>query len=303
MAQQQQTNSVVVFVDWPNVDRSLRGYFRGLGQHEELARLSISTIEDISGRIGNIEHVSVYADWRTAYSEVVPVLGTNYRFRTVLVPRKASGGDRCDTTIVADIVDLTHLHTGSPKPLILLCAGDADYAVAAHRALERGFEVHVASVMTTLAPELGSLATAVYPLQRYFSDSARQAGIMLTPNISPEDMPNLAEVRRWAAFIRLLDRRSQVLDYVTLPYFAKLLSEARPQYGRIAREADAHEAYDNVEESIALGITKYGTNVQNPRNPSHFVQTIELVEEQGLVRCVLENIEVSSDASPDTQSN
>ncbi|MCY3638078.1 MAG: NYN domain-containing protein [Chloroflexi bacterium] len=298
MTRQQHANSVVVFVDWPNVDRSLRGYFQGLGQHEELARLSISAIEDISGRIGNIEHVSVYADWRTAYSEVVPVLGTNYRFRTVLVPRKASGGDRCDTTIVADIVDLTHLHTGSPKPLILLCAGDADYAVAAHRALERGFEVHVASVMTSLAPELGSLATAVYPLQRYFSDSARQAGIMLTPNISPEDMPSLSEVRRWAAFIRLLDRRSQALDYVTLPYFAKLLSEARPQYGKVAREA-----YDSVEESIALGITKYGANVQNPRNPSHFVQTIELVEEQGLVRCVLENIEVSSDASPDTQSN
>ncbi len=240
----------------------------------------------------------MYADWRTAYSEVVPVLGTNYRFRTVLVPRKASGGDRCDTTIVADIVDLTHLDTGSPKPLILLCAGDADYEVAAHRALERGFEVHVASVMTSLAPELGSLATAVYPLQRYFSDSARQAGIMLTPNIRPEDFPSLTEVRRWAAFIRLLDRRSQVLDYVTLPYFAKLLSEARPQYGSISREA-----YDSVEESIALGITKYGANVQNPRNPSHFVQTIELVEEQGLVRCVLENIEVSSDASPDTQSN
>ena len=295
---QQPANTVVAFVDWPNVERSLRGYFQGLGQHNGLASLSISAIESISGRIGELESASVYADWRTAYSEVVPILDTNYRFRTMLVPKKASGGDRCDTTIVADIVDLTHYRAGAPRPAILLCAGDADYAVAARRALERGFEVHVASVMTSLAPELGSLASAVYPLQRYFSDSARRAGIQLAPNIRPEDMPSLAEVRKWAAFIRLLDRRSQVLDYVTLPYFAKLLSEARPQYGRTVREA-----YDSIEESINLGITKYGANVQNPRNPGHFVQTIELVEEQGLVRCVLENIEVPSEKSPDTQSN
>ena len=298
MIQRQQTNSVVVFVDWPNVDRGLRAYFQGLGQPEELGKLAISAIETISRRIGSIEYVSVYADWRTAYSSIVPLLDANYRLRHVLVPRKASGGDRCDTTIVADIVDLTHEYANYEKPAILLCAGDADYAVAARRALERGFEVHVASVMTSLSPELGSLATAVYPLQRYFSDSARREGIRLTPNIRPEDIPSLAEVRRWAAFIRLLDRRSQILDYVTLPYFAKLLSEARSQYGRTAREA-----YDSIEESINLGITKYGANVQNPRNPDHFVQTIELIEEQGLVRCVLENIEVPSETSPDTQSN
>ena len=295
---QQQSDAVVAFVDWPNLDKSLRGYFQDPGQHRDLARIAVSAIEDISDKVGIIDRISVYADWRTAYSEVVPVLDSNYKFRTILVPRKASGGDRCDTTIVADIVDLTHLHTGSSKPVVLLCAGDADYAVAVRRALERGFEVHVASVMTSLAPELGSLATVVYPFQRYFSECARQAGIRLTPNIRPEDMPSLAEVRRWAAFIRLLDRRSQVLDYVTLPYFAKLLSEARSQYGRTTRET-----YDSIGESINLGMTKYGANVQNPRNPEHFVQTIELVEEQGLVRCVLENIEVPSGTSPGTQSN
>ena len=299
MTQQQSANTVVTFVDWPNVDRRLRAYFQGLGQSEELAKLAISAIETISSRIGSVEYVSVYADWRTAYSSIVPLLDADYRFRHVLVPKKASGGDRCDTMIVADIVDFTHERADAPRPAILLCAGDADYAVAARRALERGFEVHVASVMIGLSPELCSLATAVYPFQRYFSDSARQAGIRLTPNIRPEDVPSLAEVRRWAAFIRLLDRRSQVLDYVTLPYFAKLLSEVRSQYGRTAREA-----YDTIEEAIGLGITKHGANVQNPRNPGQFVQTIELVEEQGLVRCILENIKVPSETSLGTlQSN
>ena len=182
---QQQSDAVVAFVDWPNLDKSLRGYFQDPGQHRDLARIAVSAIEDISDKVGIIDRISVYADWRTAYSEVVPVLDSNYKFRTILVPRKASGGDRCDTTIVADIVDLTHLHTGSSKPVVLLCAGDADYAVAVRRALERGFEVHVASVMTSLAPELGSLATVVYPFQRYFSECARQAGIRLTPNIRP----------------------------------------------------------------------------------------------------------------------
>ena len=291
----QSTTPVVAFVDWPNVDRGLRRYFQGLGQPEELARLALSAIEAISAQVGSLESARVYADWRTAYSNVVPLLDADYKFRHTLVPRKASGGDRCDTTIVADIVDFTHERAFEPRPAILLCAGDADYAVAVRRALERGFEVHVASVMTSLSPELGNLATAVYPLQRYFSDSARRAGTRLTPNISPEDFPSLDEIRRWSAFIRLLDRRSRILDYVTLPYFARLLSEARPQYGKAAREA-----YDTIEESINLGITRYGARVQNPGKPENFVQTIELVEERGLVRCVLENIKVPSEISPDT---
>ncbi|MCY3542577.1 MAG: NYN domain-containing protein [Chloroflexi bacterium] len=296
MTRQQHANSVVVFVDWPNVDRSLRGYFQGLGQHEELARLSISAIEDISGRIGNIEHVSVYADWRTAYSEVMPILDSNYKFRTVLVPRKASGGDRCDTTIVADIVDLTHLHADSSKPAILLCAGDADYAVAVRRALERGFEVHVASVMASLAPELENLVSAVYPLQRYFVESARQAGVRLTPNIRPEDFPSLAEVRRWASFIRLLDRLSDSLDYVTVPFFARRLTESRIRFGITTRR----QSYEDIDEAMTIGIAKRAAEVQNPNRPGSFVQTIALVEEQGLVRCVLENIKVPSETSPDT---
>ena len=289
----------MAFVDWPNVERSLRGYFQGLGQHHDLARIAVSAIEEISGRVGSLDHVSVYADWRTAYSEVVPVLETNYRFRTVLVPRKASGGDRCDTTIVADIVDLTHAYEDSPKPAILLCAGDADYAVAVRRALERGLEVHIASVMTSLAPELENLVSAVYPLQRYFSDSARRSGIQLTPNIRPEDMPSLAEVRRWAAFIRLLDRLSGSLDYVTIPFFARRLTENRTRFGIATRR----QSYDDIDEAMAIGIIKRAGEVQNPSRPGNFVQIIELVEGQGLVRCVLENIKVSSEVSPDTLSN
>ena len=298
MIQRQQTNSVVVFVDWPNVDRGLRAYFQGLGQPEELGKLAISAIETISRRIGSIEYVSVYADWRTAYSSIVPLLDADYRLRHVLVPRKASGGDRCDTTIVADIVDLTHEYANSEKPAILLCAGDADYAVASRRALERGFEVHVASVMTSLSPELGSLATVVYPLQRYFSDSARQTDIRLTPNMRPEDMPSLAEIRRWAGFIRLLDRLSQRHRYVTSSYFARRLSETRPRYGATIREA-----FGSVDDAINLGIARRGEEVRNPNKHGSFMRTIELVEELGLVRCVLENIEVPSETSPDTQSN
>ena len=289
---------VVAFVDWPNVDKSLRGYFRGIGQHEDLARIAISAIEAIADKIGNIETVYFYADWRTAYSAVVPVISTDYRFKPVLVPRKASGGDRCDTTIVADIVDLTHQRAGAPLLVILLCAGDADYAVAAQRALERGFEVHVASVMSSLAPELGSLCTAVYPLQRYISDSARQSGIRLSLNISPEDMPTLSEIREWASFIRLLDRLSQSLDYLALPYFARSLSENRPQYGK-----DMREAFNTIDTAISLGIARHGRSVPNPRRHGRLVQTIELVEEQGLVRCILENITVPSEESPDTISN
>ena len=296
---QQQTNTVVAFVDWPNVDRSLRGYFQTLGQHQDLARIAVSAIEDISGRLGSIDHVSVYADWRTAYSEVVPVLDSNYKFRTVLVPRKASGGDRCDTAIVADIVDLTHAYADSIKPAILLCAGDADYAVAVRRALERGFEVHVASVMTSLSPELENLVSAVYPLQRYFVESARHAGIRLTPNIRPEDMPSLSEVRKWAGFIRLLDRLSGSLDYVTVPFLARRLTESRIRFGMTTRR----QSYEDIDEAVTIGIAKRTGEIQNPNRPGNFVQTIELVEEQSLVRCVLENIRVPSDVSPDTHSN
>lgn len=294
MTQQQSANTVVAFVDWPNVDKSIRGYFHNPGQHQDLAKIAVSAIEDISGRVGIIERVSVYADWRTAYKEVVPILDSNYKFKTVLVPRKASGGDRCDTTIVADIVDLTHEYASSEKPAILVCAGDADYAVAARRALERGFEVHVASVMTSLSPELGSLATVVYPLQRYFSDSARQAGIWLTPNISPDDMPSLADIRRWAGFIRLLDRLSQRHVYVTSSYFARRLSETRPRYGSTRREA-----YGSVDDAINLGIARRGEEVRNPNRPGSFMRTIELTD-NAIVKCVLENIEVPSEESPDT---
>ena len=286
---------VTAFVDWPNVERSLRGYFRGLNQHQDVGQLAISAIETIAERVGSLEAAYVYADWRTAYSEIVPLLEANYRFRTVLVPRKASGGDRCDTTIVADIVDFTHTHAGADKPAILLCAGDADYAVAARRALERGFEVYVVSVSGSLAPELASLSTAVYPLERYFSDAARRSRIQLIPNIRAEDLPSLAKVRRWAGFVRLLYRMTQTLSYVTLPYFTRRLSESRPKYGETMRRA-----YTSVEEAIDLGIVRYGAPVPNPNNPNQYVQTIVLSNEHVLVRCILENIKVPSESPPDT---
>lgn len=287
---------VTAFVDWPNVERGLRGHFRGLSQHQNLGRLAISAIEAISERIGSLETAHAYADWRTAYAEIIPLLEANYRFRAVLVPRKASGGDRCDTAIVADIVDFTHTHAATHKPAILLCAGDADYAVAARRALERGFEVYVASVSGSLSPELESLSTAVYPLERYFSDAARRSMIQLIPNIRAEDLPSLAEVRRWAGFVRLLNRMTQSLDYVTLLYFARRLSESRPRYGETIGDA-----YTSVEEAIALGIVRYGVPVPNPNNPDQYVQTIVLSNGHVLVRCILENINIKapSESPPD----
>ena len=164
--------TIAAFIDWPNIDRSIRSHFRGL-RHQDVASIVIYAIEVVAERIGALQSASAYADWRTAYSEAVPVLAENYKFNHILVPRKASGGDRCDTTIVADIVDFTHEHNASPKPAILLCAGDADYAVAARRALERGFEVHVTSVSRSLAPDLRVMATAVYPLERYLDGALR----------------------------------------------------------------------------------------------------------------------------------
>ena len=164
--------TVVAFIDWPNIERNIRKSFRGLS-YRDVAHIVIYAVEVVAERIGALQSASAYADWRTAYSEAVPVLAENYKFNHILVPRKASGGDRCDTTIVSDIVDFTHEHNASPKPAILLCAGDADYAVAAHRALERGFEVHVTSVSSSLAPDLRVLATEVHPLERYFDGAAR----------------------------------------------------------------------------------------------------------------------------------
>ena len=286
--------TVAAFIDWPNIERSIRSHFRGLS-HQDVARIVIYAIEVVSERIGALQSASAYADWRTAYSEAVPVLAANYRFNPILVPRKASGGDRCDTTIVADIVDFTHERNASPKPAILLCAGDADYAVAARRALERGFEVHVTSVSSSLAPELRSLTTAVYPLERYFLDAARHSGIQLTPNIRDEDLPSLAEVRKWAGLIRLLDRLTRNLDYVTFTYFARRLSETRPRYG-----ASRRESRNTIEAAVNLGIARYAGRTRNPQNPRNSIQTIELSRDSILVRCVLENIKVPSDKSPDT---
>ncbi len=286
--------TVAAFIDWPNIDRSIRSHFRGLS-HQDVARIVIYAIEVVAERIGALQSASAYADWRTAYSESVPVLAENYKFNHILVPRKASGGDRCDTTIVADIVDFTHEHNTPPKPAILLCAGDADYAVAARRALERGFEVHVTSVSSSLAPELRSLTTAVYPLERYFPDAARHSGIQLIPNIRAEDLPSLEEVRRWAGLIRLLDKLMQRLSYVTFLYFARHLSETSSRYG-----ANTQETRNTIEEAINLGIARYAGRIRNPKNPRYSVQTIELSSDSILVRCVLENIKVPSDKSPDT---
>ena len=295
MTQSQQTNTVVAFVDWPNVDRGLRRCFKNLGQADDLARLAIPAIKTIAGSVGHLESAKVYADWRSSYSEIVPLLESDHRFEPILVPRKASGGDRCDTTIVADIVDFTHESNNSPKPIILLYAGDADYAVAVRRALRRGLQVHIASVTNSLSPELADLSSSVHSLERYFSDEAQLSRISLTPEIAPEEYPHLDDVRKWAGFIRFLDRMSRNLDYVTLPYFTRQLSAARPKYGETVREA-----YDSVDEAINLGIAKYGVPVPNPNRPGQFVQTIVLSNEHILVRCILEKIKVPSDASPDT---
>ena len=250
--------TVAAFIDWPNIDRSIRNHFRALS-HQDVARIVIYALEVVAERIGALQSASAYADWRTAYSEAVPVLAANYRFNHILVPRKASGGDRCDATIVADIVDFTHKHNASHKPAILLCAGDADYAVAARRALERGFEVHVTSVSSALAPELASLTTAVYPLERYFPDAARHLGIHLIPNIRAEDLPSREEVRRWASLIRLLDKLTRNLDYVSFTYFARRLSEVRPNYG-----ANTRESRNTVQEAVSIGIVRYAGRVRIP---------------------------------------
>lgn len=106
--------TVAAFIDWPNIDRSIRSHFRGLS-HQDVARIVIYAIEVVSERIGALQSASAYADRSAAYSEAVPVLAANYRFNHILVPRKAGGGDRCDATIVADIVDFTHERNASPK--------------------------------------------------------------------------------------------------------------------------------------------------------------------------------------------
>lgn len=286
---------VVTFVDWPNVEKGLRRRFSGLGAHESVASLAVPATSAIVDRVGTLEYATVYADWREKYAKVVPVLEQDYRFRPALVSRKASGGDRCDTTIVADMVDFTHERADAPKPVMLLCAGDADYAVAVRRALARGFDVYVSSETGSLSPELSSLATASFPFERYFSDEARKARIELTSNIRPEDMPSLSEVRRWASFVRLLDRLSQTLPYVTLPYFVRKLVETRPQFGTTWRGA-----YASVDTSIELGIARLPRAVHDPNRPGNDVRVIELIAENALVRCVLENIKVPDERSPDT---
>ena len=286
---------VVTFVDWPNIEKGLRNRFSGLGLPENVASLAVPAIGAIAGRLGSLEYANVYADWRGKYATVVPVIEQDYRFRHTLVSRKASGGDRCDTTIVADMIDLTHERVTTPIPTILLCAGDADYTVAVRRALGRGFEVYVSSETSSLSPELGSLATALYPFERYFIDEARKAQIELTSNIKPEDLPGLDVIRRWSAFVRLLDRLSQTLPYVTLPYFARRLVETRPQFGATWREA-----YGSIETSIEMGMTRIPRSVQDPSKSGNDVRIIELVSDNTLVRCVMENIKVPDDGSPDT---
>lgn len=287
---------VVAFVDWPNVEKGLRRRFSGLGSHESVASLAVPAIRAIVDRVGTLDYATVYADWREKYAKVVPVLEQDYKVRPALVSRKASGGDRCDTTIVADMIDFTHERSATPKPVILLCAGDADYAVAVRRALARGFDVYVSSETGSLSPELSSLATASFPFERYFSDEARKARIELTSNIRPEDMPSLSEVRRWASFVRLLDRLSQTLPYVTLLYFARRLAETRPEYGNTRRDA-----VDTVEAAIEMGMIRVSGAVDDPKRPGSSVTAIELVAENLLTRCVLENIKVPDESSPDTQ--
>ena len=108
-------------------------------------------------------------------------------------------------------------------------------------------------------------------------------------------MPSMAAVRKWAGLIRLLDRLTRNLNYVTFLYFARRLSETRPNYG-----ANLREARNTVEEAVNLGIVRYAGRIRNPNNPRNYTQTIELSSESILVRCVLENIKVPSDKSPDT---
>ena len=78
--------TVVAFIDWPNIDRSIRKSFRGLS-YRDVAHIVIYAVEVVAERIGALQSVSVYADWSTAYSEAVPVLATNYRFNHILMPR------------------------------------------------------------------------------------------------------------------------------------------------------------------------------------------------------------------------
>ena len=99
----------------------------------------------------------------------------------------------------------------------------------------------------------------------------------------------------WAGLIRLLDRLTRSLNYVTFLYFARRLSEVRPNYG-----ANLREARNTVEEAVNLDIVRYSGRIRNPNNPRNYIQTIELSGDSILVRCVLENIKVPSETSPDT---
>ena len=71
--------TVAAFIDWPNIDRSIRSHFRGLS-HQDVAHIVIYAIEVVAERIGALQSASAYADRSAAYSEAVPVLAANYRF-------------------------------------------------------------------------------------------------------------------------------------------------------------------------------------------------------------------------------
>ena len=98
----------------------------------------------------------------------------------------------------------------------------------------------------------------------------------------------------WAGLIRLLDRLTRNLDYVSFTYFARRLSEVRPNYG-----ANTRESRNTVQEAICIGIVRYAGGIRNINSPLVSIQTLEIASDSILVRCVLENIKAPSDKSPD----
>ena len=99
----------------------------------------------------------------------------------------------------------------------------------------------------------------------------------------------------WAGLIRLLDRLTRNLDYVSFTYFEQCLFEVRPRYGAYMRES-----HNTAHEAVSIGIVRYAGRIRNPNSPGVSIQTLELSRDSILVRCVLENIKAPSDKSLDT---
>jgi len=272
--------------------RPIQSTYHDPGEPEVIARYTVDCIKAIANDIGDLDSINFYADWTGHLSPVTRVLNSETKCNIIMVPRKASNNaDRCDTTIVADIIDLTHTRSVGRRS-ILLCAGDADYVIAARRATERGFDVHVASLSVSISAELTNLAHTLYPLDKRILDAAHNIGRTLVPRVT--DMPSKADIRRWAGFIRLLDQLSARLPYVVRAYCARLLTQRKDRYG-----ADLASAHSTINQARELGIINIIGPFPDPTTSRNEVFHLELNDSSPIVICVLNNIKVSDPEEPD----